>query len=219
MPSTACRCRLLPDRDRGHGGVWRARSPADHRAGAQFAAAQPAAGDRRPAVLPAELRDAAVRHRFPQYRRAAAGARDRRRSISALRGSSPLASGWSARSCSICFSSAPISAPRSAPSRRTAKSCGLMGVDQRRIYLVTSAIGGALAGLAACLLALQYDVHPLHRQHVRPGHLHDLRAGRARQHDRRLHRLLHHQPDHRHRRLLLPTPNCPTCSPSRSSSC
>jgi branched-chain amino acid transport system permease protein len=37
---------------------------------------------------------------------------------------------------------------------------GLMGVDVRRIYLVTSAIGGALAGLAACLLALQYDVHP-----------------------------------------------------------
>src|SRR5215468_4260473 len=37
---------------------------------------------------------------------------------------------------------------------------GLMGVDQRRIYIVTSAIGGALAGLAACLLAMQYDVHP-----------------------------------------------------------
>ena len=37
---------------------------------------------------------------------------------------------------------------------------GLMGVDQRRIYLVTSAIGGGLAGLAACLLSLQYDVHP-----------------------------------------------------------
>ena len=37
---------------------------------------------------------------------------------------------------------------------------GLMGVDQQRIYLVTSAIGGALAGLGACLLALQYDVHP-----------------------------------------------------------
>jgi branched-chain amino acid transport system permease protein len=37
---------------------------------------------------------------------------------------------------------------------------GLMGVDQRRVYLVTSAIGGGLAGLAACLLALQYDVHP-----------------------------------------------------------
>jgi branched-chain amino acid transport system permease protein len=37
---------------------------------------------------------------------------------------------------------------------------GLMGIDQRRVYLVVSAIGGALAGLAACLLALQYDVHP-----------------------------------------------------------
>jgi branched-chain amino acid transport system permease protein len=36
----------------------------------------------------------------------------------------------------------------------------LMGVDSRRIYLVTSAVGGALAGLAACLLVLQYDVHP-----------------------------------------------------------
>lgn len=36
----------------------------------------------------------------------------------------------------------------------------LMGVDTRRMYLVTSALGGGLAGLAACLLVLQYDVHP-----------------------------------------------------------
>lgn len=36
----------------------------------------------------------------------------------------------------------------------------LMGVDQRKVYLVTSAVGGGLAGLAACLLVLQYDVHP-----------------------------------------------------------
>jgi branched-chain amino acid transport system permease protein len=36
----------------------------------------------------------------------------------------------------------------------------LMGVDTRKIYLITSAIGGGLAGLAASLLALQYDVHP-----------------------------------------------------------
>jgi branched-chain amino acid transport system permease protein len=36
----------------------------------------------------------------------------------------------------------------------------LMGIDQRKVYLVTSAIGGGLAGLAACLLVLQYDVHP-----------------------------------------------------------
>jgi branched-chain amino acid transport system permease protein len=36
----------------------------------------------------------------------------------------------------------------------------LMGVDTKKIYLITSAIGGALAGLASCLLVLQYDVHP-----------------------------------------------------------
>src|SRR6201997_46573 len=36
----------------------------------------------------------------------------------------------------------------------------LMGVDTRRIYIITSLIGGALAGLAACLLVLQYDVQP-----------------------------------------------------------
>src|ERR1700737_2494606 len=36
----------------------------------------------------------------------------------------------------------------------------LMGVDTRRIYVITSALGGALAGLASCLLVLQYDIHP-----------------------------------------------------------
>jgi branched-chain amino acid transport system permease protein len=36
----------------------------------------------------------------------------------------------------------------------------LMGVDTRRIYVITSLIGGGLAGLAACLLVLQYDVQP-----------------------------------------------------------
>src|ERR671937_2690471 len=36
----------------------------------------------------------------------------------------------------------------------------LMGVDPARIFAITSALGGALAGLAACLLVLQYDVHP-----------------------------------------------------------
>ncbi|MBC7249112.1 MAG: branched-chain amino acid ABC transporter permease [Anaerolineae bacterium] len=37
---------------------------------------------------------------------------------------------------------------------------GLMGIDQRWAYGITSAIGGALAGLAACLLVLQYDIQP-----------------------------------------------------------
>src|SRR5437867_167273 len=36
----------------------------------------------------------------------------------------------------------------------------LMGVDPARIFAITSALGGALAGLAACLLVLQYDIHP-----------------------------------------------------------
>ena len=36
----------------------------------------------------------------------------------------------------------------------------LMGVDTRRLYLITSALGGALAGLASCLLVLMYDIHP-----------------------------------------------------------
>jgi len=36
----------------------------------------------------------------------------------------------------------------------------LMGVDQTKIYLVTSAIGGGLAGLAASLMVLQYDIYP-----------------------------------------------------------
>ena len=36
----------------------------------------------------------------------------------------------------------------------------LMGVNTRRIYWITAIVGGGLAGLAACLLVLQYDVHP-----------------------------------------------------------
>jgi branched-chain amino acid transport system permease protein len=36
----------------------------------------------------------------------------------------------------------------------------LMGVDERKVYLVTSAIGGGLAGLAASLMVLQFDIYP-----------------------------------------------------------
>jgi branched-chain amino acid transport system permease protein len=36
----------------------------------------------------------------------------------------------------------------------------LMGASPQRIYLVTSAVGGALAGVAAALLSIQYSVHP-----------------------------------------------------------
>ena len=36
----------------------------------------------------------------------------------------------------------------------------LIGVNAEKIYLMTSAAGGAMAALAACLLVLQYDLHP-----------------------------------------------------------
>lgn len=36
----------------------------------------------------------------------------------------------------------------------------LMGANPQRIYIVTSAVGGALAGVAAALLIIQYSVHP-----------------------------------------------------------
>jgi len=36
----------------------------------------------------------------------------------------------------------------------------LMGVDANRMFVLTSALGGGLAGVAACLLVLQYDIHP-----------------------------------------------------------
>jgi branched-chain amino acid transport system permease protein len=36
----------------------------------------------------------------------------------------------------------------------------LMGVDSRKLYLITSAIGGGFAGLAATLMVLQYDIYP-----------------------------------------------------------
>lgn len=36
----------------------------------------------------------------------------------------------------------------------------LMGVNPSRIFIITSALGGGLAGLASCLLVLQYDIHP-----------------------------------------------------------
>jgi len=36
----------------------------------------------------------------------------------------------------------------------------LMGANPQRIYIVTSAVGGLMAGLAGALLIFQYSVHP-----------------------------------------------------------
>jgi branched-chain amino acid transport system permease protein len=40
------------------------------------------------------------------------------------------------------------------------EAMALMGANPRSVYLVTSAVGGALAGVAAALLSIQYSVHP-----------------------------------------------------------
>jgi branched-chain amino acid transport system permease protein len=40
------------------------------------------------------------------------------------------------------------------------EAMALMGADARKVYLVTSGIGGAMAGLAGSLLIIQYSVHP-----------------------------------------------------------
>ncbi|HEV8307128.1 MAG TPA: branched-chain amino acid ABC transporter permease [Methylomirabilota bacterium] len=40
------------------------------------------------------------------------------------------------------------------------EAMALMGARPQRVYIVTSAVGGAMAGLAAALLSIQYSVHP-----------------------------------------------------------
>jgi len=40
------------------------------------------------------------------------------------------------------------------------EAMALMGASPQRVYCVTSAVGGAMAGLAAALLIIQYSVHP-----------------------------------------------------------
>ncbi len=78
----------------------------------------------------------------------------------------------------------------------------LMGVDARRIYIITSAIGGALAGLAATLLVLQYDVHPFIGLTFGPTTFMICVLGGLGQHDRRLRRLVRVRRDHLGQRAL-----------------
>src|SRR5574342_278088 len=40
------------------------------------------------------------------------------------------------------------------------EAMALMGASPQRVYLVTSAVGGVMAGLAGALLIMQYSVHP-----------------------------------------------------------
>ena len=67
---------------------------------------------------------------------------------------------WSAWCSSICSCHADLHGHRHPRHRPGPPDHDADGRRHRRIYLITSALGGALAGLAACLLVLQYDVHP-----------------------------------------------------------
>ncbi len=40
------------------------------------------------------------------------------------------------------------------------EAIALMGARPQRLYVVTSAVGGAMAGVAGALLIIQYAVHP-----------------------------------------------------------
>ena len=79
----------------------------------------------------------------------------------------------------------------------------LMGANPQRVYVVTSAVGGLMAGLAGALLVFQYSVHPFFGGAVRAAHLHDLRAGRAGEHGGGVRGLVHHERDHLDRRSHL----------------
>src|SRR5947208_14421765 len=48
------------------------------------------------------------------------------------------------------------------------EAMALMGANPRTVYVVTSAVGGALAGVAAALLIIQYSVHPFFGAAFRP---------------------------------------------------
>ncbi len=76
------------------------------------------------------------------------------------------------------------------------EAIALMGARPQRLYLVTSAVGGAMAGVAGALLIIQYAVHPYFGGRLRAADVHDLRAGRPRQHGGRLLRRVHHGPGH-----------------------
>ena len=95
----------------------------------------------------------------------------------------------------------------------------LMGVDTKRIYLITSALGGALAGLAACLLVLQYDVHPFVGLSFGPITFLICVLGGLRQFRRRLHRGVRVRRRSFRWAACSPTSNGVTCwrSPSSSS--
>ena len=79
----------------------------------------------------------------------------------------------------------------------------LMGVNPDRIFIITSALGGALAGLGACLLVLQYDIHPAIGLSFGPITFLICVLGGPGQHGRRLRRRVHLRAVHLGGRVLL----------------
>ena len=123
------------------------------------AADQPAARHRRRAVLPAGRRHHGVRHRVPEPRHPPRLAQRRRHElllvahltfVVALGGMLAL---W-------LFLTRTYLGTAIRAIAQDRQIMPLMGVDSRKLYLVTSAIGGGLAGLAAALMVLQYDIYP-----------------------------------------------------------
>src|SRR5262245_16363474 len=190
-----CRC------GHRHGRARHAGAPPDHRADPRLGADQPAARHRWAVVLSAELRDAGVRHRVPQHRRAAADHRARRH-LYQLRPPVGLRRGAGRRARALFLPQAHLRRdcdPRHCPGPRHRRPDGRRPAAHLFHHLGDR--GGA--GRARCLSAvLAVRRASVHRQHVRPVDLHDLRIGRTGRHDRRLHRRLRDQPDHRDRRLL-----------------
>jgi branched-chain amino acid transport system permease protein len=119
------------------------------------------------------LRDATVRHRAPQHRRLPII--ESATSISAMRSCWP--SRWRLGAVALFLLRRTFIGTVIRAIAQT-DIVGLMGVDQRRAYLVTSAIGGALAGSPPVSCHCSTTSIPS-SEYVRTAHLHDLRARRA----------------------------------------
>src|SRR5262249_35837129 len=188
-------------RDPRGGAAGDSGASAHHRADPRLAGDQSAARDRRPAVLPAELRHAAVRHRFPQHRPAAAdpgirGHEHQLRAPDRVRGRGA----GSGRALSVPLPDLSRDRdPRHRPGPGHHRPDG-----GRPAPHLSDHVCDRWGARRACRLPLGAAIRraSVHRPVVRPDHLHDLRAGRARQHARGVRGRVHHERDHLDRRLL-----------------
>jgi len=90
----------------------------------------------------------------------------------------------------------------------------LMGANPRTIYIVTSAVGGALAGVAAALLIIQYSVHPFFGAAFGPLTFMICVLGGLGKHGRAFVAFVHHERGHLDRRRDVGRPRWGTGSPS-----